>query len=66
MLVEGFGWAECDSQFSWVRMCALFLNVKLNKLAGSKDIYRGVRRTLFFANHTTVADLFLIELITEG
>lgn len=38
--------------------------MKKEELPGSKELYVGPRKTLYFANHSTVADLFLIEHIT--
>jgi hypothetical protein len=66
MLFIGIAWPSCDLQFQWVRYSSKFLGVRTNHLEGGRELYKGPRRTLFFANHTTVADLFLIELITEA
>ena len=65
-LFFGLAWPCCDLQFQWVVYSSKFLGVRTNQLPGGKEMYRGPKRTIFMPNHTTVADLFLVELITEA
>lgn len=60
-LTQGF--ADVDDQVIWPEVCAEFLNVKKKELPGSKKLYKGNRRCMYLLNHTTMADLFLTDII---
>eukprot|EP00344_Euplotes_crassus_P005092 CAMPEP_0196999038 /NCGR_PEP_ID=MMETSP1380-20130617/4295_1 /TAXON_ID=5936 /ORGANISM="Euplotes crassus, Strain CT5" /LENGTH=301 /DNA_ID=CAMNT_0042415825 /DNA_START=91 /DNA_END=996 /DNA_ORIENTATION=+ len=60
------GFSDVDDQIIWSELSAEFLQVKKKELSGSKEIYKGSRKCMYLMNHSTMADLFLIDIILES
>lgn len=58
--------SEVDGQHLWAELGFEWFEIKKKKLKGSKDIYKGDRKCMFISNHSSLADLCLVELILEG
>jgi len=60
------GWSNIDDQVLWAEVSSTWLGVKRKKLPGSKEVYKGSRRCMFTSNHTSMADIFIMDFICEG
>ena len=60
------GWSDIDDQVLWANVASAWLGVSKKELPGSKKLYAGGRRCMFVKNHTSMADLFLMDVVLEG
>lgn len=60
------GWSDVDDQVLWAELAAEWLNINKKELPNSKPIYIGSRKWMFVTNHTSMADLFLMDVLLAG
>jgi len=60
------GFSDVDDQIIWSQVTQHWMKIKTKALPKTQKLHKGSRRCMFVINHTSMADLFLIDLFLRS